>query len=130
MSGSSRMPRDRKGRAKAVATEMRFEGLDVAPGVIETIVSLAASDVDGVACVEGTGLAGLMQKAGRAKVVEVSLADDETFVVTVHLSVTYGRPLRAIASDVQQAVADALISQTGHAASSVNVFIDGIVFPE
>jgi uncharacterized alkaline shock family protein YloU len=113
-----------------MATEMRFEGLDVAPGVLETIVSLAAAEVEGVSCVEGSGLAGLMQKAGRNKTVEVALAADETFAVTVHLSVCYGRPLRAVAADVQQAVADALLSQTGHAASSVDVFVDGIVFPE
>jgi uncharacterized alkaline shock family protein YloU len=35
-----------------------------------------------------------------------------------------------VAADVQQAVADALLSQTGHAASSVDVFVDGIAFPE
>ncbi len=112
-----------------MATEMKFEGLDVAPGVIETIVSLAAAEVEGVACVEGSGLAGLMQKAGRTKTVEVSLADDQSFAVTVHLSAAYGRPLRAVAADVQQAIADALLSQTGHSAASVDVFIDGIVFP-
>jgi uncharacterized alkaline shock family protein YloU len=119
-----------KGRAGAMTAEMRFEGLDVAPGVLETIVALAAAEVEGVACVEGSGLAGLMQKAGRTKTVEVALAEDETFAVTVHLSALYGRPLRSVAADVQRAVADALLSQTGHQASSVDVFIDGIVFPE
>lgn len=113
-----------------MSTEMHFEGLDVAPGVLETIVTLAATEVEGVACVDCSGLAGLMQKAGRTKSVEVSLAEDGGFAVTVHLSVAYGRPLRAVAADVQRAVADALHSQTGHAASSVDVFIDGIVFPE
>ena len=113
-----------------MSTEMRFEGLDVAPGVLETIVTLAAAEVDGVACVDCSGLAGLMQKAGRTKAVEVALADDGGFAVVVHMSVDYGRPLRAVAADVQQAVADALQSQTGHGASSVDVFIDGIVFPE
>ncbi|MDO8915426.1 MAG: Asp23/Gls24 family envelope stress response protein [Coriobacteriia bacterium] len=113
-----------------MSTEMRFEGLDVAPGVLETIVTLAATEVEGVACVDCSGLAGLMQKAGRTKSVEVSLADDGGFAVTVHMSVGYGRPLRAIAADVQHAVADALESQTGHEASNVDVFIDAIVFPQ
>jgi uncharacterized alkaline shock family protein YloU len=113
-----------------MATEMRFEGLDVAPGVLETIVTLAATQVDGVGCVEGSGLAGLMQKAGRTKPVEVALAEDETFAVTIHLSVCYGRPIRAVAADVQHAVADALLSQTGHGVASVDVYVDGIVFPQ
>jgi uncharacterized alkaline shock family protein YloU len=120
----------RKDGYAAMSTEMHFEGLDVAPGVLETIVTLAATDVDGVACVDCSGLVGLMQKAGRTKPIEVSLADDGGFAVTIHMSVGYGRPLRAIAADVQRAVADALQSQTGHTASTVDVFIDAIVFPE
>lgn len=122
--------RVRKDGNAAMSTEMRFEGLDVAPGVLETIVTLAATEVDGVACIDGSGLAGLMQKAGRTKSVEVAVAEDGGFAVTVHMSVAYGRPLRAVAADVQKAVADALQSQTGHAASTVDVFIDAIVFPE
>jgi len=125
------MVRDQtKGRTAAMSTEMRFEGLDVAPGVLETIVTLAATEVEGVACVDCNGLAGLMAKASRSKPVEVSLADDGDFAVVVHMSVDYGRPLRAVAAEVQKAVADALQSQTGHAASTVDVFIDAIVFPE
>ncbi|HEX9093285.1 MAG TPA: Asp23/Gls24 family envelope stress response protein, partial [Coriobacteriia bacterium] len=80
--------------------------------------------------VDSQGLAGLMQKAGRTKPVEVSLADDGAFAITVHLSATYGRPLRAIAADVQVAVADALLSQTGQTVSSVDVFVDAVAFPE
>jgi len=118
-----------KGRRDAVTSELRLEGLDVAPGVIETIVTLAAEQVDGVACVDNPGIAGLMQKAGRTKIVDIALADDGTFAVTLHLSASYGRPLRAIAADVQAAVADALLSQTGHSASTVDVFVDAIAFP-
>jgi len=119
-----------KGRKDTTGSELRLEGLDVAPGVIETIITLAAEGVDGVACVDSQGLAGLMQKAGRPGHVEVSLADDDKFAVVVHITVKYGRPLREIAADVQSSVADALLSQTGHAASTVDVYIDSITFPE
>jgi uncharacterized alkaline shock family protein YloU len=119
-----------RGRKEAMTAELRLEGLDVAPGVLETIVTLAAQEVEGIACVDCQGLAGLMQKAGRTRPVEVTLAEDGTFAVTVHATVSYGRPLREVASEVQACVADALSSQTGHAASTVDVFIDAIVFPE
>jgi uncharacterized alkaline shock family protein YloU len=118
-----------KPRADATSTGLRFEGLDVAQGVLETIVTLAAQAVDGVACVDGTGLAGLMQKAGVSKPVDVAVGDENGFAVTVHLTVGHGRPLRTIAADVQTAVADALVSQTGMAVSSVDVWIDSIEFP-
>jgi uncharacterized alkaline shock family protein YloU len=48
----------------------------------------------------------------------------------VHISVHFGTPLRSVAGAVQGAVADALLTQTGHAVSSVDVFIDSITFPE
>jgi uncharacterized alkaline shock family protein YloU len=118
-----------KGRKDAMSSELRLDGLDVAPGVLETIVTLAAEAVDGIAGVDFQGLAGLMQKAGRAKAVDVASSDEGKFSITVHATVRYGRPLREVAADVQEAVSDALLSQTGQAPEAVDVFIDSIVFP-
>ncbi len=118
-----------KTRDDAAPSELRLEGLDVAPGVLETIVMLAAQDVEGVACVESTGLAGLMHKAGRAKPVEVAPGEGDAFAVTVHLAVEYGRPLRGVAAEVQRSVADALLSQTGRGVSAIDVYVDGVAFP-
>jgi len=110
-----------------MATELNLDGLDVAPGVVETIVQLAALEVDGVASAEISAL-GKISKS--AKSIEVCLDDDGSFLATVHLTANYGRPLRQLGGAVQEAVADALLSQTGHAASRVDVFIDAVVFPE
>jgi uncharacterized alkaline shock family protein YloU len=38
--------------------------------------------------------------------------------------------LRQLAAAIQDAVCDALESQTGHSASRVDVFVDAIQFPE
>jgi len=110
-----------------MATELNLDGLDVAPGVVETIVQLAASQVEGVASADISPL-GKISKS--AKSIEVCLDQDGLFVATVHLTASYGRPLRQLGAAVQEAVSDALLSQTGHAASRVDVFIDGILFPE
>lgn len=111
-------------------SEMHLAGLEVAPGVLETIVALAAEQVDGVACVEGGGLAGLMKQKPGSRGVEVAQGDDGAFAVVVHVSVRYGTPVRTVAASVQSAVADALLSQIGNRVATVDVFIDGIVFPE
>jgi uncharacterized alkaline shock family protein YloU len=124
------MPARAKARSSAASADLRIDGLDIAPGVLETIVGIAASEVDGVACVDATGLAGLMAKAGRNKPVEVALADDDGFRVVVHVTISHGRPLRPVAAEVQRAVADALVSQIGHRVTSVDVYVDGIVFPQ
>jgi uncharacterized alkaline shock family protein YloU len=110
-----------------MATELSLEGLDIAPGVVETMVELAAGEVEGVATVASSPL-GKISKS--QKTTEVSIDEDGSFVVSLHVTAVYGRPLRQLGAAVQDAVSDALSSQTGHCASRVDVFIDAISFPE
>jgi uncharacterized alkaline shock family protein YloU len=107
--------------------ELSLEGLDIAPGVVETMVLLATDQVEGVVCTDTSALGKLSRST---KTVEVALDEDSRFVVTIHIMATYGRPLRQLGAAVQDAISDALESQTGHSASRVDVFIDGIQFPE
>jgi uncharacterized alkaline shock family protein YloU len=118
-----------KGKKGDGATGLHLQGVDVAPGVLDTIATLAAAEVEGVASVEWPGIAGALGKGGKSPV-EVSVTEEGTYNVTVHLQVSYGRPIRQVAATVQTAVSDALLSQTGVGASVVDVFVDGIVFPE
>lgn len=115
-----------------MSDEIRLQGLGVAPGVLDTIITLAAQSVEGVSCVGAPGIVGLVQKnvAKGAKGVEVTIADDSAMSVTLHIEVENGQPLRAVASSVQDAVADAIASQVGADVAAVDVFIDGIVFGE
>lgn len=117
-----------KTRENTACSELRLEGVDLAPGVLETIVVLATESVEGVAAVTTPGLAGLMSKQG-AKGVELCVDEAGLLAVSVHMSVEYGQPLRHIAESVQTAVYEALVSQTGTKADTVDVFIDGITFP-
>jgi uncharacterized alkaline shock family protein YloU len=110
-----------------MATELSLEGLDIAPGVVETMVELAAGQVEGIASVEVSPL-GKISKT--VKSTEVTVDEDGNFIVTVHVTAFFGRPLRQLGAAVQDAISDALSSQTGRPASSVDVFIDAVVFPE
>ncbi len=114
-----------------MSEEITLDGIGVAPGVLETIALVAAESVDGVAGIPGssTGLAGLVQKSN-ARGVCVQVSEDGTLVAAVRISADYGRPLREIAGDVQRAVTDALLTHTGQKVASVDVFVDGVVFPE
>lgn len=116
-----------------MSDEIRMEGLGVAPGVLDTIVTLAAEGVEGVASVGAAGIAGLVQKGplkrgGRA--VEVTSDEDGSVSVSVHVHVAYGSKLREVAAEVQRMVEDSLTSQVGVSVSSVDVYVDGLVFPE
>ena len=115
-----------------MSDELRLEGLGVAPGVLDTIVTVAVEGVEGVAAVGAPGLAGLVQKGskGSSRAVEVSANEDGTLTAPIHLQVLYGHRLKDVANNVQAAVADAVASQVGVSMAAVDVFIDGIVFAE
>jgi uncharacterized alkaline shock family protein YloU len=116
-----------------MSEEIRLEGLGVAPGVLDTIVTVAAEGIEGVAAVGAPGFAGLVQKGARkgaARAVDVTAADTGALSVTVHIQVTYGSKLRKVAVGVQEAVADALASQVGVEVATVDVYVDGLVFAE
>jgi len=115
-----------------MSEEIKIEGLAIAPGVLETIVTLAAESVEGVAQVCSAGLAGLVRKSGTkgpGRAVDVSLTEEGSVMTVLHLKVTYGHPLRGVARLVQTAISDALSSQVGLKTASVDVYIDGIEFP-
>lgn len=116
-----------------MSEEIRIEGLGVAAGVLDTIVTVATESVDGVAGVGAPGIAGLVQKGARkgsARAVDVCVSDDSVLSVAVHIQVEYGKQLREVAGSVQVAVTEALASQVGVAVGGVDVYIDGLVFPE
>jgi uncharacterized alkaline shock family protein YloU len=108
--------------------ELRLEGIGVAPGVLDTIVTLAAESVDGVESIDTGRLGGLVMKGGKSLAVTVD--ESGAMSVGVHVSLRYGLPLQDVAAAVQKAVAEALMSQTGQPVTSVDVFVDGIVFDE
>jgi len=116
-----------------MSDEIKLEGLGVAPGVLDTIVTVAVESVDGVAAVGASGLAGLVQKGARkgpARAVDVCADEAGDLTVTVHVQVLYGHKLKDVATEIQNAVADAVASQVGVEVAGVDVYIDGIVFAE
>ncbi|MDR2586972.1 MAG: Asp23/Gls24 family envelope stress response protein [Coriobacteriales bacterium] len=110
------------------------EGLTIAPGVIETIVSLAVAQVDGVARVCAPRLSrGVISALGRkhpAQGILIMADDDEQIIVAVHVHVFYGYRLQEVADKIRLAVADTLSGQVGIDAASVDVYVDGVQFPE
>jgi uncharacterized alkaline shock family protein YloU len=116
-----------------MSDEIRLEGLGVAPGVLDTIVTVATESVEGIAAVGAPGLAGLVQKGARkgtSRAVDVVVEEGGAVTASIHVQVTYGSKLREVARHVQESVADALSSQVGVEVAGVDVFVDGLVFAE
>lgn len=116
-----------------MSDEIKLEGLGIAPGVLDTIVTVAVEGIEGVAAVGAAGLAGLVQKGARkgpSRAVDVCMSEDGVISVTVHVQVLYGHRIKDVASEIQACVADAVTSQVGVDIAAVDVYVDGIVFAE
>lgn len=111
-------------------SEVNIEGLALADGVVETIISIAVQDIDGVASVGARAPQGLLGAFARPSTqgIEVGLNDNDALDVAVHVEVFYGSVLPDVAAQIRENVANALLSQVGLNTSSVDVYIDAIRF--
>ncbi len=113
-------------------TDLNIDGMAIAPGVIETIVSSAAQSVEGVHSVGDPTTSGIKTILGGGKPstqgINVDVDEDNQLFITVRLFVKNGQVLPDLAAQVRQAIEDAVRSQTGLRVASVDIFIDGIQF--
>ena len=111
-----------------------IDGITIAPGVVETIISLAAAEVPGVA---GVGTAGAIStirsafNAGNAiptNGIRIEPLGDKQVAVTISIQAYYGYRLVEIAENVRTAIVDALAAQIGVTVTSVDVHVDALSF--
>ena len=111
---------------------LNIEGMTIAPGVVETIISLAARDVDGVAGIGPATTSGIMDIFGGGRPstqgIEVTADDDNALHVSIRMDVKSGHVLPDLAANVRQAVVDAVATQVGVKVADVDIYIDGIQF--
>lgn len=112
-------------------TELNIDGMALAPGVVETIVSIATNEVEGVASVGPSAAAGLRSMFASkpsTQGIDIAVGEDEKLEISVRIEVYYGYVLPDLAAAVRTAIADAVASQVGIPVGSVDVYIDGIQF--
>jgi len=110
------------------------EGLTIAPGVVETIVSLAVGQIDGVAQVKAPNLQdsfmSALNKKHPAQGIIIMADDDGRISIAVHVQIYYGFQLQEVAEQIRLVVAETMQGQVGIEVAQVDVFVDGIQFPE
>lgn len=109
-------------------SELNLDGMVIAPSVIETIVSLAVNDVEGVASVAGSGGMRLFGNRASGQGIEVSSNEEHALVIDVHVVVCQGVSLPKVAVDIREAVAGAVTTQVGLPVAAVDVYVDAIHF--
>ena len=112
-------------------SDLTFDGMAIADGVVETIVSIAVQDVEGVAALSGVPASGILPSfKGKpaSKGVEVTANEDGSVSVSVRIEAMYGYPLPAIADAIREAVAEAVTVQVGMKTSNGDVYSDSMQF--
>ena len=113
-----------------MSKDVEGKGMSLGPGVIETIISIAVSEVEGVASVGPYSTSGLRSWLGQkpsTSGIEV-VDEDGKLHVTVHIEVYNGYVLPELAVELRRAVADALKIQVGVEVAAVDIYVDGIQF--
>lgn len=117
-------------------SEIELEGLSVSERVFDSIVRIAAEKVEGVAFVGipsgvNSMLASFLSEKRPLQMPAVGVRNvDGELQVAVHVTAFFGYPFKALADDVRAAVSAAVSGIVGIEASSVDVFIDALVFPK
>lgn len=113
-----------------------IDGITIAPGVVETIISLAVSNVAGVAGVgSGDAIAAIksaFNAGGAAPVhgIEVIPTGEKQVNVVITIQAFYGYRLVEVADQVRKAISDALAAQLGVTVNNVDVYVDSLSFEE
>ena len=115
-------------------SELNIEGMAIAPSVVETIVTIAVREVEGVAAVGSAPAKGGIRSMLPGKVplqgIEIAVNDEGKLTVGVHIDVFFGQVLPEVADRVRSAIASAIASQVGTEVASVDVYVDGLQFAE
>ncbi len=102
--------------------------VEIAPEVIQVIAGLAASQVDGVAYMNGGFVGELVERLGRkqlSKGVKVHLGEEHV-VIDVSIVIQYGVFIPRVAQNVQSQVKRQVEESTGLDVLEVNVHVVGI----
>ena len=101
----------------------------IAPEVIEIIIGIAASKVEGVYGMRGTLANSVTELLGRAAHGKgVYLTIDETGIkVDIYCYITYGMSVPKVAMDMQEKVKQQVLYMTDLELSEVNVHVVGVV---
>lgn len=117
-------------------SEIELEGLSVSARVFDSIVRIAAEKVEGVAYVGipagvNSMLTSFLSEKRPLQMPAVGVRSvNGELQVAVHVTAFFGYPFRALADDVRAAVSASISGIVGIDVSSVDVFIDALVFPK
>lgn len=102
--------------------------VEIAPEVIEVIAGIAASEVEGIAAMQGNFATGVVEAFGKKshkKGVKVELSDD-AIVIDLFVKLTFGVSIPEVAQKAQANIRQTLKTMTALEISEINIHVVGI----
>ena len=119
--------------ADSVDEQGKIANLDIAPGVIETMVATAIQEVPGVAAVGSPkfdrAFSTTHSRDDEDSGVEL-MAEDGEIKLDIRIQIFYGYKLQEIVDGIRENVNDVLYSQVGVSIDELNVFVTNLQFEE
>ncbi|WP_057829295.1 Asp23/Gls24 family envelope stress response protein [Liquorilactobacillus cacaonum] len=111
------------------SNESTLGQIEIAPEVIEVIVGIAASQVEGVYSMRGSlanSVNELFGRKSRGKGVKLS-QNSGTLNVEVYAFLNYGVSVPKVAAEIQEKVKQQLLFMTGLELATIDVYVQGVV---
>lgn len=106
--------------------------MTLAPGVVDTIISLTANSLEGVASI-GTPAGGFFARLAKRPTtsgIDTKIDDSGKLEITLHIVAKYGFSLTDLAENLRNAIAEALLVQVGVEVAFVDIYVDSISFDQ
>lgn len=104
--------------------------VQLAPEVLEVIIGIATTEVEGVAKTQGNFATGVVEKFGKTvhgKGVKTEWTE-EGLIIDVYCVIEYGYSVPVIATEIQKQIRHSVYHMTSLETKEVNVHITGIQF--
>ena len=113
--------------------DVAISGMVLSSSVIETIVSLAVKNVEGVVGLSGDDVATsaitrLFSKTAPKEAVDAEVTENDKLAISVRIEAEYGYALPELAEKVRAAVADAIEVQVNAPVERIDVYVDALRF--
>jgi uncharacterized alkaline shock family protein YloU len=124
---------EQEGIESSTVDQTGLEGkIRISEDVISQLAIKALLSVEGIQPANPGLMANLRMGRKAANGVRISISDGETpeIQVDTYVSVKYSLRIPDVCWDVQEAVKDQIERYTGYSVKSVNVYVQGITFPD
>lgn len=99
----------------------------ISPKVIETIVNITSSNIDGVYSLRNKHISDILGKKAEGRGVYIEQDEDDNVSADIYVFLNYGVNVPAVAIQIQNDVKEAVFNMTGVEIADINIHVSAIV---